>query len=55
MPTPNLHRFDRLAVVLVAAHSRARGAMKAWTEREMTINAINRVLCEVWHNQEVVE
>ena len=55
MPTPNLHRFDRLAVVLVAAHMRARGAMKAWTEREMNVNAINRILCEIWHNQEVSE
>jgi len=55
MPTLNLHRYARLAAVLISAHSRARGAMKAWTEHELTVNAINRILAEAWHNMEVTE
>ena len=45
MPT---HRYDRLNVVLTAAHGKLRGALKRMTERAMVDNAIDRLLAGIW-------
>ena len=44
------HRYDRLSVVLVAAHGKLRGALKRMTERALIDNAIDRLLAGIWHN-----
>lgn len=44
------HRYDRLGVVLTAAHERLQGALKRMTERAMVDNAIDRLLVGIWHN-----
>ena len=44
------HRYDRLNVVLTAAHSKLRGALKRMTERALIDNAIDRLLAGIWHN-----
>ena len=47
------HRLERQRVILFAAHRLTRGALRTWTEYELTINAIDRILSDLWHNRGV--
>ena len=55
MNTSQIHRLHRRFTLLLAAHKRLRGALRTWTEYELTVTAVDRLLAEIWHNQEVPE